>query len=189
MSGAPVSSGRGRAALFIALLAGVVVLVACGDSPAPSKMPATQSPVPSSTAPPTTQPPAGASSAPPGDTPPPLNRLEVKVIDALARLEITGQRAELPFNNAAIWADFGAGSQLFVNAAPTGTTRGQFTVIDERQLEGTRVQRVQYSGFSSPRYRFECSADTYEVDGATPPGFADMDAFVSRFIRALGCGA
>jgi len=123
------------------------------------------------------------------DTPPPLNQLEVKVIDALGRLGITGQRAELPFENAAIWADFGTGSQLFVNATRTGTGRGEFRVVDERQLEGIRVQRVEYASGPPPRQRFECSTDTYEVSGAVPPGFPNMDQFVSRFIRALGCGA
>jgi hypothetical protein len=123
------------------------------------------------------------------DSPPPLNQLEVKVIDALGRLGITGQRAELPFENAAIWADFGPGSQLFVNATRTGTGRGEFRVVDERQLEGIRVQRVEYASGPPPRQRFECSTDTYEVSGAVPPGFPNMDQFVSRFIRALGCGA
>jgi hypothetical protein len=186
MSGAPVPSRRGRTAMFTAPLAGVVLLVACAPAPSPSSIPATQVSSRTSTAPSPSHNPEASTAGPP-DTAPPLNRLELKVIDALARLGIPGRRAELPFNNAAIWAEVGAGSQVFVNAAPTGTSRGEFTVIDERTLEGVRVQRVQYASGPPPRYRFECSADTYEVYGAVPPGFADMDAFVSRFIRALGC--
>jgi hypothetical protein len=67
--------------------------------------------------------------------------------------------------------------------------RGEFTVIDERRLEGVRVQRVQYGSDPPPRHRFECATDTYEVRGTVPPGFADMDVLVGRFIRALGCAA
>jgi hypothetical protein len=126
----------------------------------------------------------------PGDyLPPPLNRLEVKVIDALARLGVTGQRAQLPYQDASIWAQFGTGSQLFVSAGPTGTRGGDFTVVDERQLAGLRVQRVQYASDPPLRHRFECSADTYEVRGAVPLGFSDMNSFVTGFIRELGCAA
>lgn len=183
-----VPSRRGRAALFIALLGGGVLLVVCSASPSPAGVPTTPGASVLGTAPVAGSPSPSLPSPSLGDTPPPLNRLEVKVIDTLARLGVTSQRAELPFNNAAIWAQFGTGSQLFVNAWPTGTDRGEFSVIDERQLEGTRVQRVQYAGSPPPRHRFECSGDTYEVSGAVPPGFTDMDAFVARFIRALGCG-
>ena len=107
---------------------------------------------------------------------------------ALAALGIAGMRAELPYENAQIWAQ-GPGWQLFVGAYRTETMRGEFTVIDERRLEGVRVQRVQYSSDPPPRYHFECATDTYEVRGAVPPGFADWDAFVGRFISALGCAA
>jgi hypothetical protein len=120
---------------------------------------------------------------------PPLNRLEVKVINALATLGVTGQRAELPFENAAIWAELGSSAQLFVNAGPTGTRSGEFTVIDERQVAGTRVQRVQYASGPPPRQRVECAGDTYEVSGSVPSGFVDMDAFVAQLVHALGCGS
>ncbi len=76
-----------------------------------------------------------------------------------------------------------------MGAYRTATMSGEFTVIDERRLEGVRVQRVEYSSRPPPRHRFECAADTYEVRGDVPPGFADMDALVGRFIRALGCAA
>lgn len=129
-----------------------------------------------------------ASLLPARDTPPPLNRLETKVVDALAKLGVAGQRAELPFGNAAIWAQVGTGSQLFANAAPTASWRGEFTVIDDRRVDGIRVQRVRYANDAEPRRRFECAGDTYEVRGVAPAAFADMDAFVAQFIRALGCG-
>ena len=97
-------------------------------------------------------------------------------------------RAELPFQNAQIWAQ-GQGWRLFVGAGRTETMPREFTVIDERRLEGVRVLRVEYSSGPPPRHRFECATDTYEVWGDVPPGFADMDALVGRFIRALGCAA
>jgi hypothetical protein len=130
---------------------------------------------------------AQSSPSPDAYTPPPLNPRETKVIRALATLGIRGMRAQLPFDEATIWAR-GEGWLLFVGAYPTATMRGEFSVIDERRLEGVRVQRVQYSG-PPPRQRFECVTDTYEVSGDVPPGFADMDALVGRFIRALGCAA
>jgi hypothetical protein len=181
MSGARVPWRRERAPLFIVMLAGGLLLVGCFASPAAQNTPTTFAESHVST------PPSGVSLSLSAESPPPLNRLEVKVIDALARLGITGQRAELPFENAEIWARVGTG-HLFVSAGPTRTRGGDFTVIDRRQLEGIPVQRVEYGG-PPLRHRFACSSDTFEVRGAVPPGFTDMDAFVARFIRALGCGA
>jgi hypothetical protein len=109
-------------------------------------------------------------------------------VGALAALGIAGMRAELPYENAQIWAQ-GPGWQLFVGAYRTETMRGEFSVIDERRLEGVRVQRVRYESGPPPRHRFECATETYEVRGDVPPGFADMDTLVGRFIRALGCAA
>lgn len=148
----------------------------------------TASPTPATTSSsPTTPTPITSPST--GDTPPPPNRLDVKIIDALARLGVTGQRAQpSPGEDSNIWARLTTGSELFVSALPTGTGRGEFTVISERQLAGIRVQRVQYASSPELRHRFACAADTFEVRGAVPPGFADMDAFVTAFIRSLGCG-
>ena len=109
------------------------------------------------------------------------------MIDALGTLGITGQRAQLPFRDASIWADLGAGSQLFVSAYPLGTVDRNYTVIDERQLAGIGVQHVRRPSDPAIRSRFECAADEYWVRGAVPPGFTDMDAFVERFISALAC--
>ena len=119
------------------------------------------------------------------ETPPPHNRLETKVIGALARLGISGQRAQLPFENASIWARLTTG-ELFVSASRSGTAGADAAVVDERQIEGIHVRRVQYGG-PPLRRRFECGDDTYEVWGATPPGSADIDVFVGQFIRALDC--
>ena len=170
-------STRG-AALFAALCAGGMLLAACELAPQPQ----------TSVAPTATSPAAQSSPSPDPYTPPPLNPLETKVVGALAALGIAGLRAELPFENAEIWAH-GPGWQLFVSAGRTGSMRGEFSVIDERRLEGVRVQRVQYESGPPPRHRFECATETYEVRGDVPPGFADMDALVGRFIRALGCAA
>lgn len=175
--GAITLSTRG-AALFAALCVGGILLGACELAPPPQP----------SVAPTATSAAAQSSPSPDAYTPPPLNPRETKVIDALATLGITGMRAELPFEGASIWAQ-GQGWRLFVGAYRTEIMRGEFSVIDERRLEGVRVQRVEYRSGPPPRHRFECATDTYEVRGEVPPGFADMDALVGRFIRALGCAA
>jgi hypothetical protein len=184
-----VGAGAALAVALVFVLGFASVLLNLrGPSPATSPAPITVSPSPTTS--PTTSPgPTTASSTPPPEfTPPALNRLETKIIDALARLGVSGQRAQLPFQNANIWARFAPGSELFVNAWPTGTDRGEFSVIDERQLAGIRVERVRYTSSPVLRDRFACAGDTYEVSGAVPPGFTDMDAFVAGFIRGLGCG-
>lgn len=166
----------GRAALCSALIG--ALFVACAPAPGPSAPPVSvQTIVPSPSSPPS----VGSE--------PPLNGLEVKVIDALGPLGVQAQRAELSFQSASIWAQLRPGAQLFVNAAPTAAWRTTFSIVDELDLTGIRVQRVKYAADPSLRHRFECSGDTYEVRGAVPTGYDDMDAFVARFIRALGCGA
>jgi hypothetical protein len=133
---------------------------------------------------------AGASVTQPLNpyTPPPLNTREVRVINALAKLGITGNRAQLPYDEANVWADFGNGRHFFVNAYPLGVVDRNYTVLDERQVGGTRIQHVQRpSGTISSR--FECSGDEYWVNGADPPGFQNIDVFVERFISVLSCSA
>jgi hypothetical protein len=118
--------------------------------------------------------------------------MEVKVVDALAALGVTGQRAQHPGpDSASIWANFGAGSHFFVHAAPTWALarEASFSVLEERHLEGIRVRQARYEGGLSTHHRFECSGDTYTVSGAVPPGSTDMYVFVGRLIRALGCTA
>ena len=132
-----------------------------------------------------TQPPSPRiqSSSPEG-TQPPLNAREVKVIAALGALGITGQRAQLPFNEASIWADFGSGRHLFVTAYPLSTVDRDYIVIDERQVARILVQHVQRaSGTISSR--FECSGDEYWVAGADPPGFPNIDVFVERLVGVV----
>lgn len=166
--------GSRRRARSIAL-ASVFLVVACEGSPRPSSPPLTGSPA------------AQAETTRAADTPPPLNPLERKVVDALARLGVVGQRAQLPFQNASIYAQSGTAPALFVGAWPAGTTHGDFTVVDHRQLGGVPVDLVRYPTIQDPAYRFACAQDTYEVNGIPPPIFQDMDTFVSRLIDALGC--
>ena len=128
----------------------------------------------------------------PGDTPEPLTPMELKVIGALRALGVPGQRAQHPGpESASIWANFGAGSHFFVSAGATWTRarEASFSVLDERELDGIRVQHARYDGSGSTHHRFECSGDTYAFSGAVPPGSSDMYVFVGRFIRALGCKA
>jgi hypothetical protein len=156
-------------------IATVFVVAACQGSPRPSSTPLTGAPA------------VHAETTRGTDTPPPPNRLEVKVLDALARLGIVGQRAQLPFENASVYAQSGTGALLFVNAWPAGTTHGDFTVIEQRQLGGLRVELIRYPTIQEPVYRLACAQDTYEVNGIPPPTFQDMDTFVSRLIGALDC--
>lgn len=152
----------------------LIFVAACEGSPRPSTTPPTASP--------------GAETSRGADTPPPLNRLELKVVDALSRLGIVGQRAQLPFENASIYAQSGTAPPLFVNAWPPGSSHDEFTVVDQRQLSGVHVDRIRYSTIPEPVYRFACAQNTYEVSGTPPPTFEDMDTFVSRLIDALGRG-
>jgi hypothetical protein len=154
----------------------------------PQATPALISSSPAATVPASSPTPASVPGDP-SPTQPPLNGLEVKVIDALDRLGIMGQRAQLPFRDASIWADMGTGSQLFVNAYPVGTVDRNYTVTDERRLAGIQVQHVRRPSYPDgmTSSRFECAGDEYWVRGAVPPGFTDPDAFVERFISALAC--
>lgn len=78
---------------------------------------------------------------------------------------------------------------------------GEFFVVDERLVEGVKVQRTNRLTRLRPLgHRFDCSGYTYEVWGHVPPGlgefetlvaahtgFADLEALVAAFIRALDC--
>jgi hypothetical protein len=85
----------------------------------------------------------------------------------------------------------GPGRAAFVVAFRIGASRTEFSVVDERRVGATLVQRIRYAGDNSGRTisRFECSGYDYRVWGDVPPDFASFDAFVDRFIRALGCGS
>lgn len=164
--------------MAIAVLAAVLLGSACVAAPRPTREVT----------------PAGASGAEVSATPtegtsPPLNSLEVKIIAALSRLGFTGRRAQDSADrSASISAEVSPGSLLFVSAAATGAFARDYTVVEERQIEGVRVLHVRYSG-NPIDHLFGCAGDTYLVRGALPPGFQDMDAFVAGFIRALGCAA
>ena len=129
-------------------------------------------------------------SSPPPDadtgSPPPLNALEAKIVDTLETLGIQAQQADHSFRGADMWAQFDGGLELFVSAYPADIGLGDFTVVGERQIAGVRVKRLDY-GSGLPRSGFACDDANYLVDGAVPPGFADMDAFLTRFIDALDC--
>lgn len=108
------------------------------------------------------------------------------IVDALAALGVDAQRVEYSFNGAFMWAEFDGGSALFVSAVPIGTDGGDFSVLNERLIRGVTVQQVRYP--TGPvRDRFDCANATYEAEGATPPGFAQFDDFLLRFIEGLHC--
>lgn len=122
-----------------------------------------------------------------GDPSPPMqNFLEAVVDDALSVLGIQAQRAEYSLDSAFMWAPLEGDSALFVHAFPTGTDRGEFSVTGERIVAGITVRQVEYA--SGPvRDRFACDDATYEVEGATPPGFRTFDEFLNELIPLLGC--
>lgn len=186
LSDVPTRARVRYAALLFAALASALLMAGCIPPPAPSPLTGIESPGPTAPAAPSRSP-SRPSLSPSANTPPPLNRLELKVIDALARLGIAGRRNQLPYEEASVSAQVTTGL-LFVFAWPPTMSTGDFAVVDERQIEGRRVQIIEYTG-GPPTHRFECSRDTYHVWGAVPPAFQGMDAFVTRLIRALGCGA
>jgi len=165
--------------LTVAAVVVMAILAGCSTAPAPSPT-RDRAAVDAS---------AAASDPSPGPiltgSPPPLNEFEAKIIDALQTLGMEGEVGEHGFRNAVIWTPYEQ-SPLFVHAWPTGTDRGEFSVLSERVVEGRTVRRVEYT--SGPvRDRFECGDVTYETEGATPPGFEDFDAFLAEFIAALRC--
>ncbi len=121
-------------------------------------------------------------------SPPMQNALEAKITDALAVLGIDAQRAEYSPTGAFIWAPLENDAALFVHAFRTGTDDGDFSVIDERIVAGHAIQQVEYA--SGPvRDRFDCEDVTYEVEGATPPGFTTIDELLAELISVLGCAS
>lgn len=124
----------------------------------------------------------------PSPAPPMQNALEAAIADALAVLGLEAQRAEYSPTSAFMRVPLDGDAALYIHAFPTGTDGGEFSVRDERLVAGRTVQRVEYA--SGPvRDRFGCDDVTYEVEGATPPGFSSIDAFLFEFIAILGCGA
>ncbi|MDQ3691653.1 MAG: hypothetical protein M3406_16810 [Chloroflexota bacterium] len=124
----------------------------------------------------------------PSPAPPMQNALEAVIDDSLAVLGLEAERAEYSPTSAFMSVPLEEGAALYVHAFPTGTDGGEFSVLDEHLIAGRTVQRVEYA--SGPvRDRFECEDVTYEVEGATPPGFASLDAFLLEFIAILGCAA
>lgn len=119
-------------------------------------------------------------------SPPMQNLLEAVVDDALSVLGLDAQRAEYSPFGAFMWAQLENDSALFVHAFRTGTDRGKFSVTAERNVAGVTVQRIEYT--SGPvRDRFACEDITYEVEGATLPGFTTVDEFLAELMPLLGC--
>jgi hypothetical protein len=118
----------------------------------------------------------------------PVRATEILVADALAVLGVEAERAEYSPDGAFMWAPLGNDSALFVHAFRTGADRGDLSLIRERIVAGITVQQVEYA--SGPvRDRFACEDVTYEVEGATPPGFTTIDELLAEFISVLGCAS
>jgi hypothetical protein len=164
--------------LTVAAVVVMAILAGCSTAPAPSPT-RDRAAVDAS---------AAASDPSPGPiltgSPPPLNELEARIIDALQTLGIEGVPCEHSFRNAVICTPYE--QRPLVHALPTGTDRGDFSVLSERVVESRTIRRVEYAS-GILRDRFECGDATYEIDQATPPGYEDFDAFLAEFIAALRC--
>ena len=117
---------------------------------------------------------------------PPYNDLEARIVDAMADLGISVDRAESSVNGAAMWATFPGGQEIYVTAQPAGAPLGESSVIDEQDIGGTSVRQVDYPA-AGRRSQFDCGDAVFEVYGDTPPGFASMDAFLADLIDGLDC--
>jgi hypothetical protein len=112
--------------------------------------------------------------------------LEQKVIAALTALGVEGMRAELPFENASIWAPSDSG-ELFVNAIPVSSDNAEFVVVSHESVGDIEVERGHYADDVRDVMRFACDDIVYYVDGDPPADFSDISAFVAELIPALGC--
>jgi len=85
-----------------------------------------------------------------------------------------------------MWSQFGPGLALVVSAIPVESDRSEVSVLRQREIEGLVVARVAYAS-GVVRDRFVCDNLLFEVAGDVPPGFADIEAFLARFIATLNC--
>lgn len=127
---------------------------------------------------------AGTSGLPVTHTP---NPLEQEISSALSKLGIQAAPAELSLESAQMMASFGDGSELIMTGVRSDADRSEYSVRDERCIEGVFVQSFQHPTTSEIRNRFTCRKFTYEAYGAVPPGFDTFDGFLSRFIAVLNC--
>jgi hypothetical protein len=72
-----------------------------------------------------------------------------------------------------------------VDATPTASHGGEYTVVSERIINGVVVEHVDYGTVDGES--FICRDVRYEARGPTPPGFNDFDEFLAELITALGC--
>jgi len=160
--------------VLVAVLLVGSLLGACSDD-----APGSSAPSPTTVASP-------EEAEPPG--PPELNELEQRIVGALGELGIAGARAELPSANggASMYALLDGG-EVLVSAVPGGPV-GDGQVAGERVVGGVAVHSVEYRT-GPARDRFACAGATYEVGGAVPSPFPDVDAFLGALLAALGCPA
>ena len=118
---------------------------------------------------------------------PQLTDLEREVIEVLSRLGIVAMRAEIPFENANLWAELGDGRELFVSAVPVSSDNSSFVVSEQRLSAGVMLAYGTHAGSGDAAVRFTCSDRNYYVRGDAPDGYADMDLFVEALVLALEC--
>jgi len=173
--------------IFLAIGIIGVLIAGCADTDATASMSGTGSPSPTQPQAPLPTEMPDPSDAAETAGPPPLNELEVAVIDALAELGLTGMRAELPFDNAAIWVRVDERRALTVSALRIDSDRSEFVVVRTRMTGGIEVATGESSPSSGESLRFHCGDLRYYVGGTAPPPFGDLDAFVDAFISVIDC--
>lgn len=117
-----------------------------------------------------------------------LNKVEKRITTALASLGVPAQPAEHSVNNAVMWAQLGAGRELYVNGTNKDIPEPEFTIVSERVINSITVRLIKYES-GSKRDMFVCSDIRYEVSGDLPPKYAERDTFLGDFIDALDCGS
>jgi hypothetical protein len=130
--------------------------------------------------------PSASLGAPPV---PPLNDLERTVIGALGGLGISAMRAEIPYDNANIWAQLDGSRELFVSAVPVPSDNASFVVSDRRDSNGVTIESGEHAGLGDPAVRFTCSGTNYYVRGDVPGDYRDIDAFIDALLLALDCNS
>jgi hypothetical protein len=126
---------------------------------------------------------------------PDLTNDEAALTAALSELGLTAE----PFEHAGprgatVAAPLSDGSTLQVAATLNEVPAGEADIVERRTMGETVVETFHPVGGASGIYdRFTCGDLTYAVSvepgprQASPPGFADNEAFLAQLIEALDC--
>lgn len=115
---------------------------------------------------------------------------ELRVTEALGELGLEAHRGEHPnpigVGSANMYVSLPDGSELFALAHAVDAYSGDSEVTSEREVNGLTVQEVQYINGPTGD-AFVCDEIRYEIRGAPPPDYDNIDDFLTDYIQALGC--